>query len=411
VVYPKRKLKKIQTRSVQYLKKDRADAASIVCAVQSCLKGKGPFSLHEPWFAGNELRYAEECIRENAVSYAAGRFASLFEEKISRYTGSPHVFLVVNGTAALHLALRLAGVEPGDEVLVPDLTFVATANAITYCQAMPHFVDCDERSLGVDPEKLETLFSGIARPTRKGCVNRKTGRTIRALLVMHTFGHPVDLDPIARLCRQYNIVLIEDAAEALGSFYKKRHVGRVGRLAVLSFNGNKVITTGGGGAVLTEDPKLAELGRHLSTTAKQPHPWSFFHDPIGYNYRMPNWNAALGCAQMEKLDFFLKQKRALAESYRRALADLSGVRFFSEPRYARSNYWLNTIVLERSDKTFRDELLKRFNACKIFARPAWTLMHKLPMYRKCPRADVSGAERLEASIINLPSSAFLGCGR
>ena len=363
--------------------------------------------LHEPTFRGNEWNYVKECIDTGWVS-SVGKFVDQFEAKLAEYTGVKRAIAVVNGTAALHVALVLSGIEQGDEVLMPALTFVATANAITYCGAIPHFVDSEEKSLGLDAEKLSIYLSSIGKLTPEGLINKHTGRTIKAVVPMHTFGHPVDLDKLAQVCEQFKIVLIEDAAESLGSYYKGKHTGRHGKIAALSFNGNKIVTTGGGGALLTDDEELGKLAKHITTTAKMPHAWDFVHDQIGYNYRMPNINAALGCAQLEQLDRFLRHKRILADRYKREFSNIEGIRFLEEPEYAKSNYWLNTIILSEQLESIRDELLARTNSEGIMTRPVWKLMHKLPAFENCPRMDLSTAEALERRVINIPSSPFLG---
>ncbi len=315
---------------------------------------------------------------------------------------------MVNGTAALYLCLRLAGIGRDDEVLVPALTFVATANAVCYCGAVPHFIDSAPDTLGADPAKLDAYLAKITDQKDGCCRNRITGRPIRAVITVHTFGHPADLDPLLEVCKKYQLELIEDAAESLGSYYKGVHTGNSGKLSSLSFNGNKIVTTGGGGAVLTNDEELAELAKHISTTAKQPHRWAFLHDCVGYNFRMPNINAALGCAQLEQLDGFIRKKRALAEKYRQAFADVPGIAFFREPSCAKSNYWLNALLLDRKDTDLRDRILSETNRQGILTRPAWTLMSELPMFQDCPHMDLSEAESLEQRIINVPSSARLG---
>jgi perosamine synthetase len=299
-------------------------------------------------------------------------------------------------------------VEAGDEVLAPALTFVATANAIAYSQAVPHFVDSEERTLGMDAGKLGAYLAEIAEVKSGICRNRKTGRRIRAVVPMHTFGHPVDMDALNEVTARYQVIVVEDAAESLGSRYKGRHTGNHSRLAALSFNGNKIVTTGGGGAILTNDPEVGRLAKHLSTTAKLPHPWEYQHDYTGYNYRLPNLNAAVGCAQMEQLPGFLKAKRALAERYIRAFAGIPGIRFFTEPAFGESNYWLNVLLLERADLKVRDALLEVTNKNRIMTRPAWELMHRLKMYEDCPRMDLSVAEDLAGRLINIPSSVVLG---
>jgi perosamine synthetase len=364
-------------------------------------------SLHEPSFAGNEWDYVKECLDTGWVS-SVGSYVDRFEVMLAEYTGVKRAVTVVNGTAALHVCLILASVESGDEVLLPTLTFVATPNTVSYCGAIPHFVDSEEATLGLDPRKLSDYLSEIAELQGDECFNRITGRRIKAVVPMHTYGHPVDLDPLLEVCERYKLVLIEDAAESLGSYYKGKHTGQWGQLSALSFNGNKVITTGGGGAILTNDEELGNLAKHLTTTAKVPHKWEFRHDMVGYNYRLPNLNAALGCAQLEQLPVFLQNKRSLAKSYQKAFADVFGLRFFTEPENAQSNYWLNTLLLDVFSSEKRDELLELTNSTGVMTRPTWTLMHKLPMFKNCPRMDLSLAESLERRLINIPSSASLG---
>lgn len=379
----------------------------VLDALQSVLSpGHGFVPLHEPTFAGNEWLYVKECLDTGWVS-SVGKFVDRFEEDLAAYTGVKRAVAVVNGTAALHVCLLLAGVKAEDEVLMPALTFIATANAVSYCGAIPHFIDSEESTLGVDPRKLAIYLEEITEQRGDGCYNRLTGRRIRAIVPMHAFGHPVDLDPLLEVCQRFNITLIEDAAESLGSFYKGRHTGQFGKLSALSFNGNKVITTGGGGAILTNDEELGRRAKHLTTTAKVPHRWEFNHDMVGYNYRLPNLNAALGCAQLEQLPNFLAAKRALAERFRQAFSEIPGIRFFSEPANSRSNYWLNTLLLDDGCADRRDALLEATSAVGIMTRPAWTLMHKLTMFAGCPRMDLPVAESLERRLINIPSSANL----
>ena len=369
-------------------------------------RAANPIALHEPVFAGNERAYVNRCLESGWVS-SAGEYVNLFEQQLTAYTGAKYAVAVVNGTAALHLCLQLAGVAANDEVLLPALTFVATANAVSHCGAVPHFADCEERTLGLDPRKLADYLDTITERRSAGCFNKNSGRCIKAVVPMHTFGHPVDLAPLAAVCCQFGLELIEDAAESLGSLYQGRHTGTYGRLAALSFNGNKIVTTGGGGAILTDEEPLAKLARHLTIQAKLPHPWAFNHDLVGYNYRMPNLNAALGCAQLEQLPVFVEQKRLLATRYQSAFAAVAGVSIFKEADYARSNYWLNVLLLEGQHAAERDQLLELTNRQGIQTRPAWMLLHQLPMYRDCPRMDLSVAESLERRIINLPSSAWL----
>jgi perosamine synthetase len=364
-------------------------------------------ALHEPEFAGREWDYIKECLDSGWVS-SAGSYVDRFERGLATYTGATHAITTSNGTAALHMCLLLAGVKAGDEVLVPTLTFVATANAVSYLAATPHFVDSEAVSLGVDAAKLDACLRDTARVTGGVCVNRRTGARIRALVVMHVFGHPADLDALSEVARRWHLVLLEDAAESLGSTYHGRHTGNAGLLSALSFNGNKVLTTGGGGAVLTNDAALGRRAKHLTTTARTPHRWGFLHDEVGYNYRLPNLNAALGCAQLEQLGSILERKRRLAARYDAAFAGAGGVRFLREPPGTCSNYWLNAIVLDAAHEAQRDGLLAALNDAAYTSRPVWTLMHRLPMYSGCPRMDVSLAERMEARIINLPSSARLG---
>jgi perosamine synthetase len=336
-----------------------------------------------------------------------GAFVDRFESSLAEFTGANHAVAVVNGTAALHLSLLLAGVRPGDEVVVPALTFVATANAVSYCGATPHFADCEETSLGVDAAKLADHLSGVAGVEHGECRNRRTGRPIRALVVVHVFGHPADLDPLREVCDRFRIAMVEDAAESVGSYYKGAHTGTRGIVSALSFNGNKILTTGGGGAILTNDERIAREAKHLSTTSRVSHAWEIHHDAVGFNYRLPNLNAALGVAQLERLPTFLDRKRALALRYQSALADIPGVRFLAEPRYARSNYWLNTLILVAGGSGLRDEILALAHGAGILARPCWRPMHHLPMYRGCPRMDLSCAEVLENSVISLPSGVAL----
>lgn len=364
------------------------------------------YALHEPFFKGNEWAYLKECLDSRWVS-SLGEYVPLFEKRLEEFIGIKHAIAVVNGSAALHIALLLLGVSPGEEVLIPALTFVATANAVRYCGAIPHFVDCETRTLGLDSFKLGEYLEQIAEIRNEGCFNKKSGRPIKAVIPMHTFGQPVDMEPLLEVCPRYRLKLIEDAAESLGSYYQGKHTGKMGQVSILSFNGNKIVTTGGGGAVITDDDYLARLARHLSTQAKLPHPWLYFHDRLGFNYRMPNINAALGCAQMEQLPGFIKQKRELAGRYQEAFADVFGVKVFKEADFARSNYWLNVLLLDEEYSGQRDNLLELTNSQGIMTRPAWTLMPELPMFKDCPHMDLAGAESLARRIINVPSSAFL----
>jgi perosamine synthetase len=384
------------------------DTRAILIALKSVFSAdQGTVALHEPRFAGNEWSYVKECLDTGWVS-SVGAFVDRFERQLAEYTGVKRAVATVNGTAALHTCLLLAGVRPGDEVLVPTLTFVATANAVAYCGAIPHFADSEEKTLGLDPSKLGIYLREVGDLRVDGCFNKHTGRRIKAVVPMHTFGHPVDLDPLMTLSERCKLEVIEDAAESLGSFYKKKHTGNHGLLSSLSFNGNKTITTGGGGAILTNDEELGRAAKHLTTTARVAHPWELTHDRIGYNYRMPNINAALGCAQLEQMPVFIKQKRSLAMRYQKAFEAVDGVSFFSEPKDARSNYWLNALLLDGKFSGERDMVLELLNKSGIHARPVWTLMHRLPMYKDCPRMDLSTAENIASRLINIPSSAVLG---
>ena len=377
----------------------------IVQAIESVV-GAGPVGLHEPRFHGNEWVYLKECLDSTFVS-SVGKFVDRFEDELAAFTGAKRAVALVNGTAALHVALRLVGVEAGDEVLLPALTFIATTNAIAYCNATPHFVDSEERTLGMDAVALRYYLSAITEIRNGSCINRSTGRVIRAMVPMHTFGHPVDIEALLAVAHDFRLQLIEDAAESLGSTIGGRHTGTFGLLGTLSFNGNKTITTGGGGAILTDDIELGARAKHLTTTAKLPHRWSFIHDQVGYNYRLPNLNAALGCAQMEQLSSFIDDKRRLFECYQLAFANLSGVRLINEPLGCRSNYWLQALLLDESLANKRDLVLTATNDAGLMTRPVWTLMHRLPMYQNAPRAPLPVAESLERRLINIPSSSGL----
>jgi perosamine synthetase len=382
-------------------------ARAVLDAVRSILPSTDQgAALHEPEFRGREWEYVKECLDTGWVS-SVGKFVDRFEGMLAEYTGARWAIATTNGTAALHVCLLLAGVRPGDEVLIPSLTFIATANAVSYARATPHLADCEERTLGVNAEKLDAYLREIAVVRGGECVNRRTGAVIRALMLMHTFGLPADIEALLDLCDRWKLVLVEDAAESLGSFYKGRHTGTFGPLAGLSFNGNKVVTTGGGGAILTNDAALAQRAKHLTTTARVAHRWSFLHDEIGFNYRLPNINAALGCAQLEQLPGFLTRKRTLHARYANALQTVAGVSVAAESKDCRSNYWLVTLLLDHPDEAARDAILGALNAAGLAARPAWTLMHLLPMYVDCPRMDLTGVTTLAARIVNVPSSPKL----
>jgi aminotransferase in exopolysaccharide biosynthesis len=372
--------------------------------------GSSPVALHEPQFAGNEWRYLRECLDSTFVS-SVGKFVDRFETELAQLTGAKYAIAVVNGTAALHAALRLAQVRHNDEVLVPALTFVATANAVSYCGAVPHFADSEERTLGLDPRALRDYLTAASEVRNGQCVNRVTGRVIRALVPMHAFGHPVDIEGLLAVARDFHLALVEDAAESLGSTVSGRHTGTFGLMGTLSFNGNKTVTTGGGGAILTSNRELAARAKHLTTTAKLPHRWEYRHDEIGYNYRMPNINAALGCAQLERLPEFVQAKRRLFGRYAAAFAAVPNVRLVAEPDGCRSNYWLQTLLLDECAAEWRDDILCATNDLGLTTRPAWTLMHRLPQYSDCPRMPLPVAESLERRLISLPSSAHLASER
>lgn len=382
------------------------DLADRLIAAVRDVAGSGDLPLHAPEFRGNEEAYVRDCVTSGWVS-SVGAYVDRFERMLEEVTGLPHAVAVSNGTAALHMAYLLAGVRPGDEVLCPALTFVATANAISHAGARPHFVDADPITLAIDPAALDAHLSQTAELRDGVCVNRATGAVIRALAVTHVFGFPADMAALTAVARRFNLAVVEDAAEALGSFRDGVHVGGDGVASTLSFNGNKIVTTGGGGAILTRDAALAARAKHLTTTARRGSGWVYDHDEVGWNYRLPNLNAALGVAQLERLDDMLARKRALADRYAAALAGVQGVRVLSPPPGTTPNAWLNAVALDRPDTMARDALLTRLNAAGIQARPIWTLMHRLPMYAACPRAPLPVAEVLQASVINLPSSAAL----
>ena len=385
------------------------EPASILKAIKHCLpkESGSPIPLHQPSFCGKEWEYVKECLDTGWVS-SVGKYVDEFEDRLQATTGAKFAIAVVNGTAALHLCLHLCGVEKDDEVLVPALAFVAIANAVSYCDAVPHFVDCEEQTLGVDPAGLESYLEQTSEIKHGECFNKFSGRRIKALIAVHTFGHPVDLDAVLSVCRRFKLELIEDAAESLGSTYKGRYTGCWGRVSALSFNGNKIITTGGGGAILTQDADLARQAKHLSTTAKEPHPWRYFHDIKGYNYRLPNINAALGCAQLEQLPEFIQKKRDLSACYKKEFDDYPGIKFFQEPEFAKSNYWLNVLLLDEEHSRHLESILKLCISEGLMVRPAWVLLNKLPMFESCPQAKLPVAESLVRRILNIPSSVFLG---
>lgn len=369
-------------------------------------QAKGLVQLHDPHFDGNEWTYVKECLDTGWVSYN-GAFVSRFEKMLTEVTNAGSCAAVSNGTVAIEMALRVVGVEAGDEVLTPSLTFVGTNNAVAHLGAVPHFIDSEIVSLGIDVAKLADYLDGIAELTDRGARNRLTGRRLAALLPMHCFGHPVDMDPLLALSARWQIPVIEDAAEAIGSRYKGRPCGSLAPVACLSFNGNKIVTTGGGGAIMARDPEVGRRLRHLTSTAKTPHPFEFIHDEVGWNYRMPNINAALGCAMLEKLPQRLAAKRELQKRYETAFAGLNRVSIFKEPDYAESNFWLVAAILEDCSLSERDELLKATHEAGFMCRAAWRLNHQLPMFRTAPRMPLEAAENLQPRLVNLPSAPQL----
>lgn len=378
------------------------DANQIVQFVREMYGSNDPISLHEPIFKGNDKNYVIEAIESTYVS-SVGMFVDKFENELQDFTGSSSAIATMNGTAALHAALYASGVTKDDLVITQALTFVATCNVIDHLGAEPIFVDVSPTSLGMCPVALEAYLQENAEFRDNGCIQKSTGQNIRAIVPMHTFGHPVELDELIKIAENWGIPVIEDAAESLGSFYKGSHTGTIGLYGALSFNGNKIITTGGGGAVLCSSEKDGKRIKHLTTTAKVPHPYEYIHDEPGFNFRMPNLNAALGCAQLEVLDQYLKNKRHIATMYKNFFSD-SDVSFFNEPDYAKSNYWLNSIIC--NSRKQRDEILKKTNDSYVMTRPVWRLMHKLPMFKKSLRGDLSYSEKIEQLLINLPSSSF-----
>ena len=376
----------------------------IVTFIKSLYPTENPVPLHAPRFSGNEKKYLIDCIDTTYVSYV-GKYVDRFEDEIKQYTGANYAVAVSSGTAALHIALLLAEVAPGDEVITQPLTFVATANAISYCGAEPVFVDVERSTLGLDPEKLsEFLISNGILKADGRCYNKITGRKIAACVPMHTFGHPVRIGQVIEICQKYHIPVVEDAAEALGSIYNDQHAGTFGDIGILSFNGNKPVTTGGGGMIITNDETRAAKAKHLTTTAKQPHPWAFVHDDVGYNYRLPNINAAVGCAQMECFAGVLENKRTTAQMYNRFFQEID-IPFIAEPAHTRSNYWLNAIVLK--DQQEREKFLAYSREKGIETRPVWTLMSNLPMYCHCQTTPLETAQWLEERLVNIPSSVRL----
>jgi len=376
---------------------------NVINFIQETYQTKNYIPLHEPQFAGNEKKYLNECIDSTFVS-SVGKFVDELEEKIAKYTGLKYAVATSNGTSALHISLILGGVEQEDEVITQSLNFVASCNAISYCNAKPIFVDVDKDTMGLSPSALRSFLENNTTVKNKQCINNKTNKVIKVCVVMHSYGHPCRIDKIKEICDAYHIFLIEDAAESLGSTYKDKHTGTFGQLGTLSFNGNKIITAGGGGCIVTNNKVLAKRAKHLTTTAKVPHKWYFNHDMVGYNYRMPNINAALLMAQLEKLNDFIINKRNLANKYE-AYFKSTDYNFFKEPKYCKSNYWLNSIIL--SEKLQRDQFLKETNANGVMTRPIWNLMNKLPMFKDAQCDNLKNSEWLSERVVNIPSSVRL----
>lgn len=357
--------------------------------------------LHAPVFFGNEKKYLVDAVDSTFVS-SVGEYVNRFEKMICEITNAKYAIATVNGTSALHIGLQLSDVKNGDEVISQSLTFIATCNAISYIGASPLFVDVDLETLGMSPKSLRSFLETSAEKRDDGFTyNKITSNRIKACVPMHTFGFPCKIDEIVEICDSYNIIVIEDAAESMGSYYKGRHTGIFGKIGTISFNGNKTVTCGGGGAIITNDEKIAKKAKHITTQAKVPHAWKFVHDEIGYNYRMPNINAALACAQLENLSIIIDSKRVLAKKYEQFF-EQHEIEFITEPKMARANYWLNTVLCK--DKIQRDEFLKYTNENSVMTRPSWELMHRLKMFNQCFKTDLSNSEYLSDRVVNIPSS-------
>lgn len=375
----------------------------IIKFIKDTYKTEAFLPLHEPVFFGNEKKYLNECIDSTFVS-SVGKFVDQFEQMIAEYTGAKYAIAIVNGTAALHIALKLVNVKEQDEVITQALSFIATCNAISYCGAKPIFIDVDRDTMGLSPKSLSVFLKEYSEQREDGCYNKTTGNKIAAVVPMHTFGLPCRIDEIASICNTYNIPLVEDTAESLGSFYKGKHTGTYGEISAFSFNGNKTITTGGGGMLITNNESLAKRAKHITTTAKVPHAYEFVHDEIAYNYRLPNINAALGCAQMESLELILKNKKELALHYD-AFFKNKGISFSTNTNEAQANYWLNAIVL--NDQQERDNFLKITNAAGVMTRPIWRLLSGLDMFKSCQSDTLTNSHWLEERVVNIPSGVRL----
>ena len=377
---------------------------NIVAFIQELYQTKEFLPLHEPRFIGNEKKYVNETIDSTFVS-SVGKYVTKFEEMVAKFSGAKYAVATSNGTSALHIGLKLVGVDESCEVITQPLTFIATANAISYCNAQPIFIDVDRDTLGLSPLKLKEFLEEFATLDADGnCINNSTNKIIKACVPMHTFGHPCKIDEIVEICESYNIAVVEDAAESLGSYYKGKHTGSFGKVGIFSFNGNKIITTGGGGMLVTDDEEFAKKAKHITTTAKVPNKYEYIHDEVGYNYRLTNLAAALGVAQMENLQLFIEKQRDLAKKYNNFFKDIE-IEFIKEPKNSQSNYWLNAVILK--DKQERDEFLKYTNDNSVMTRSIWRLMNKLDMFKDAQIGNLDNAEWLEDRVVNISSSLIL----
>ncbi|MDY0321762.1 MAG: LegC family aminotransferase [Arcobacteraceae bacterium] len=376
----------------------------IVDFIKQIFKTDGFIPLHEPRFVGNEKKYLNDCIDSTFVS-SVGKYVDTFETEFAKYVGSKYAIATVNGTAALHIALLLSDVKNGDEVITQPLTFIATVNAISYCGARPIFVDVDLDTMGLSPLSMKKFLEENCEIKNNRCINKTTKNTIKACVPMHTFGHPCKIDEIKNICDEWFIALVEDSAESVGSHFNGKHTGTFGKFGVFSFNGNKIITSGGGGVIVTDNEILAKKAKHITTTAKIPHPYEYVHDEVGYNYRLPNINAALLVAQLEQLDTFIDKKRGLAKIYDEFFSKENGIKFIKEPNNARSNYWLQAILLPNS--IARDEFLEFTNTNGVMTRPIWKLMSELDMYKSYQKTSLDNAKYLEERVVNIPSSVII----
>ena len=385
--------------NLQTLAKDLLDATRRVT-------GPGEHSLHEPLFGEDELATVAKTIGSTMVS-SVGPQITEFEDQVKKFTGAAFAVATVNGTAALQIALESSGLRPGDEVLLPSLTFAATASAVVHAGGIPVFIDSDPERIGLDPTSLKLWLQANAVGSAGKTKNKSSGNPIHSIVPVHIFGHPVQMNQVLDICNEFNILLLEDAAESLGSYFEDQHTGTFGTAGIISFNGNKTITTGGGGMVLTNSGEIASRARHLITTAKVPHAWEYIHDTVGYNFRLPNLNAALGVAQMKNLTSIIEMQRGLYKKYATELRDISGTRLLSEPADSRSNFWLQAIVLDRGNEGARDEILELFHGDDLRVRPAWRPLHMLEPYAKYERTSMAGTEDVYARLVNLPSSPKL----